>query len=85
MGLYGQDNNEGLGKAQICKIMCYEMDSEFEGKACHVELGKQSEHELLKKVLTALTNTSMLEVVQEMGKEEVLWFLSPIIVILWTH
>ncbi len=67
IGLYGLG---GMGKTQICKLMCNEMDGEFDGKVCHVELGKQSKHELIKKVLTTLTNTSA-EVVQEVGKDKV--------------
>ena len=67
IGLYGVG---GMGKTQICKIMCNEMDGEFDGKVCHVELGKQSKHELVKKVLTTLTNTSA-EVVQEVGEDKV--------------
>ena len=59
-----------MGKTQICKIMCNEMDGEFDGKVCHVELGKQSKHELVRKVLTTLTNTTA-EVVQEVGKDKV--------------
>ena len=59
-----------MGKTQICKIMCNEMDGEFDGKVCHVELGKQRKHELVKKVLTTLTNTSA-EVVQEVGEDKV--------------
>lgn len=68
MGLYGMG---GIGKTMICKIICNELDGAFDGKVCHVELGNQSKHELLRKVLTTLTNTSM-EVAQEMRKEEVL-------------
>ena len=67
IGLYGVG---GMGKTQICKIMCNEMDGEFDGKVCHVELGKQSKHELVRKVLTTLTNTSA-EVVQEVGEDKV--------------
>jgi Holliday junction resolvasome RuvABC ATP-dependent DNA helicase subunit len=67
IGLYGVG---GMGKTQICKIMCNEMDGEFDGKVCHVELGKQSKHELVKKVLSTLTNTSA-EVVQEVGQDKV--------------
>jgi Holliday junction resolvasome RuvABC ATP-dependent DNA helicase subunit len=59
IGLYGVG---GMGKTQICKIMCNEMDGEFDGKVCHVEL--------VKKVLTTLTNTSA-EVVQEVGQDKV--------------
>jgi hypothetical protein len=64
----------GMGKTQICKIMCNEMDGEFDGKVCHVELEKQSKHELVKKVLTTLKNTSA-EVVQEVGQDKVFVFL----------
>jgi D-aminopeptidase len=46
------------------------MDGEFDGKVCHVELGKQSKHELVKKVLTTLTNTSA-EVAHEVGQDKV--------------
>ena len=69
IGLYGMG---GMGKTQICKMMCNEMDGEFDGKVCHVELGKQSKHKLVKKVLTTLTNISA-EVVQEVGKDKVLF------------
>jgi hypothetical protein len=72
IGLYGVG---GMGKTQICKIMCNEMDGEFDGKVCHVELGKQSKHELAKKVLTTLTNT-IAEVVQEVGQDKVFVFYS---------
>jgi Ni2+-binding GTPase involved in maturation of urease and hydrogenase len=67
IGLYGLG---GMGKTEICKMMCNEMDGEFDGKVCHVELGSQSEHELVKNLLTTLTNTSA-EVVQEVGKGKV--------------
>ncbi len=67
IGLYGVG---GMGKTEICKMMCNEMDGEFDGKVCHVELGKQSKHKLVKKVLTTLTNTSV-EVVDEVGKDKV--------------
>ena len=67
IGLYGLG---GMGKTQICKLMCNELDGEFDGKVCHVELGKQSKHELIKKILTTLTNTSV-EVVQEVGEDKV--------------
>jgi hypothetical protein len=72
IGLYGVG---GMGKTQICKIMCNEMDGEFDGKVCHVELGKQSKHKLVKKVLTKLTNTSA-EVVQEVAQDKVFVFFS---------
>ena len=67
IGLYGMG---GMGKTEICKMMCYEMDGEFDGKVCHVELIKQSKHKLLKKVLTTLTNSSE-EVVKEMEEDKV--------------
>ena len=67
IGLYGLG---GMGKTQICKLMCNEMDGEFDGKVCHVELGKQSKHDVVNKILTTLTNTSV-EVVQEVGKDKV--------------
>ena len=68
----------GMGKTQICKIMCNEMDEEFDGKVCHVELGKQSKHELVKKVLTTLTITSA-KVVQVVGQDKVFVFIVMII------
>ena len=71
IGLYGLG---GMGKTQICKIMCNELEGEFDGRVCHVELGKQSKHELVKKVLTTLTNTSA-EVVQEVGEDKVFVFI----------
>ena len=71
IGLYGLG---GMGKTQICKIMCNELDGEFDGRVCHVELGKQSKHELVKKVLTTLTDTSA-EVVQEVGEDKVFVFI----------
>ena len=71
IGLYGLG---GMGKTQICKIMCNELDGEFDGRVCHVELEKQSKHELVKKVLTTLTNTSA-EVVQEVGEDKVVFFI----------
>ena len=67
IGLYGVG---GMGKTQICKMMCNEMNGEFDGKVCHVELGNESEHELVKEVLTTLTNTSV-EEVQEVRKDKV--------------
>ena len=67
IGLHGVG---GIGKTEITKMMCNEMDGEFDGKVCHVEMGYESEHELVKKVLTTLTNTSE-EVVQEVGKDKV--------------
>ena len=67
IGLYGLG---GMGKTEICKMMCNEMDGEFDGKVCHVELGNQNEHELVHEMLTTLTNTSA-EVVQEVGKGKV--------------
>jgi Holliday junction resolvasome RuvABC ATP-dependent DNA helicase subunit len=71
IGLYGLG---GMGKTQICKIMCNELDGEFDGRVCHVELGNQSKHDLVKKVLTTLTNTSV-EVVQEVGEDKVFVFI----------
>jgi hypothetical protein len=71
IGLYGLG---GMGKTQICKIMCNELDGEFDGRVCHVELGNQSKHDLVKKVLTTLTNTSS-EVVQEVGEDKVFVFI----------
>ena len=68
IGLYGMG---GMGKTEICKMMCNEMDGEFDGKVCHVELGSQSEHELVTEVLTTLTNTSA-EVVQKVEKGKVI-------------
>ena len=68
IGLYGMG---GMGKTEICKMMCNEMDGEFDGKVYHVELGSQSEHELVTEVLTTLTNTSA-EVVQKVEKGKVI-------------
>ena len=67
IGLYGMG---GMGKTQICKMMCNEVDEVFDGKVCHVELGKHSKHNLVKKVLTTLTNTSV-EVAQKVGEDKV--------------
>ena len=75
IGLYGLG---GIGKTQICKIMCNEMDEEFDGKVCHVELEKQSKHELVKKVLTTLTITSA-KVVQVVGEDKIFVFIVMII------
>ena len=67
IGLHGMG---GMGKTEICKIMCNELDGEFNGKVCHVELRQESEVKLVKKVLTTLTNTSV-ELVEEVGKDKV--------------
>ena len=69
MGLYG---TSCIGKTLLCKGMCYELDGEFDGKVCHLQLGNQSERFLLNEALTTLTNTNMPEIVQEIGEEEVL-------------
>ena len=71
IGLYGMG---GMGKTQICKMMCNEMDGKFDGKVCHVELKHelpQRKHELVKKVLTTLTDTKV-EVVQGVEEDKVL-------------
>ena len=68
MGLYGMNFT---GKTLLCKGMCYEMDDEFEGRVCYLQLDNQSEQLLLNKVLTTLTNTNVPEIVQKIGKEEV--------------
>ncbi len=67
IGLYGMG---GMGKTQICKMMCNEMDGDFVGKVCHVELGEQSKHTLVKRVLTTLTNTRE-EIVQGVEEDKV--------------
>ena len=67
IGLHGMG---GMGKTQICKMMCNEMDGDFDGKVCHVELGKQSKHKLVKKVVTTLTNTRE-EIVQGVEEDKV--------------
>ena len=67
IGLYGLG---GMGKTELCKMMCNEMDGEFDGKVCHVELGKPSKYEVVKKVVTKLTNGSA-ELFQEMEEHKV--------------
>ena len=70
IGLHGRG---GMGKTQVCKMMCNDMEGEFDGKVCHVELEHklpQRKHELVKKVLTTLTNTKV-EVVQGVENDKV--------------
>ncbi len=55
VGLYGVG---GIGKTTLCKAMCNDLSKEYRGKVAHVELGSQSELELLKEVLRRLTNTN---------------------------
>lgn len=85
MGLYGMSHN--WRKTLLCKDMCHELDGEFDGRVCHLQLDNQSEHLLLRGVLTTLTNPStnpnIPEIVQDIGKEEVRVF-SPTM-IFWTN
>lgn len=69
MGLYGMS---GIGKSLLCKAMRHELDGECDGKVCHLELGKRSEHSLLKEVLATLTNINMQRISPKIGKEKVL-------------
>ena len=78
MGLYGV---AGIGKTTMCKILCNELDGEFNSKVHHVELPSGSEvgefnrkvhHlQLLQKVLNALTNTS-LEFAKSLNEDQVI-------------
>ncbi len=56
VGLYGVG---GIGKTTICKSMCNDLSEECQGKVAHIELGSQSEEELLKGVLQRLTNMNL--------------------------
>jgi len=55
VGLHGMG---GIGKTSICKALCNEFFTDFNGRVCHAELERGSEEELLRRVLKALTNTS---------------------------
>ena len=73
IGLYGVG---GMGKTEICKMMCNEMDGEFDGKVCYVELrnsegNSKGQHLLVKELLTTLTNTSV-EVIEEVAEYKVI-------------
>lgn len=56
IGLHGFG---GIGKSTLCKAMCNDVSAECGGKVAHVELGSQSEEELLKEVLQRLTNMNL--------------------------
>ena len=69
MGLYGMSS---IGKSLLCKGMCHELDGEFDGKVCHLQLGNRSEELLLVEVLTTLTNINMQRISPKNWKEKVL-------------
>jgi len=56
VGLYGVG---GIGKTTICKSMCNDVSEACCGKVAHMELGSQSEEELLKDMLRRLTNMNL--------------------------
>ena len=69
MGLYGVI---GIGKTTACKALCNELFTEFQGRVCHVELENGSDLELLREVLTRITDIRP-EVVNGFNKNEV-WY-----------
>ena len=54
VGIYGMG---GFGKTTLCKALCNEYYTEFHGRVCHVELGKDNEVPLLQDMLESPTDT----------------------------
>ena len=55
LDLYG---TAGIGKSTICKALCNEYFTKFQGKVCHLEFGKGgTEQQLLEEALKRLTDT----------------------------
>lgn len=54
VGLYGKG---GIGKTTMCKVLCNELFTEFQGAVCHLELESVSEVDLMRKLLERLTHT----------------------------
>ena len=67
VGVYGVG---GIGKTTVCKSLCNEYVREFNGKACHAELGNENEVALLQDMLKRLTDTRH-EVVRDFNVDEV--------------
>lgn len=55
VGIHGAG---GVGKTTLCKLLCDELSTKYEGKVCHGELGMKSPLELQKQVLRELTDIS---------------------------
>jgi len=53
VGLYGVG---GIGKTTICKALCNDYSTKFQGRVAHVELESGSEVELMRGVLRKLTD-----------------------------
>jgi len=57
VGIYGVG---GIGKTTICKTLCNELSSKYEGKVCHVEFDNtcSNSKELLQNVVLKLIGKS---------------------------
>ncbi len=71
VGLYGVG---GVGKSTACRILCNELRGEYCDRVCHVEFGKLSELESLRKVLRAFSDLDdkRLDKISDVGEVNIL-------------